>query len=145
MCSANADTTVGAGWRGGGSVCQRPSLLPCKSINKPGGPGIGTLGSWRAETRALWSRLMREGGLEGTHPKMNDCLDSRWLKQNMWETSFPISLQTTLSPGFPLPVTLSSVTTVSLDSLHRPRPFTFYQASYPPNPPLSARSCFSSH
>lgn len=67
----------------------RPSRLPCKFIHMPGEPVIGTLGSWRAEMQALWSRLMREGGLEGTHPKMSNSLDSHWLKQSMWETSFP--------------------------------------------------------
>lgn len=65
---------------------------------------------------------------------------SHWLKHNTWETSFPISFpKTTLAPGFFLSVTLSFLTTVSLDSPQRSRTSTSHQASYPHSPSLSAR------
>lgn len=96
---------------------------------------IGILRAWRAEMQALWSRLRRDGASGWEELTPNAWIFSCWLKQNMWETRFPISLKTTLSPGFPPSSPLVTCDNcVSLDSLQGLRAFTFHQASYLPNP-----------
>lgn len=62
----------------------------------------------------LLSWLVRERELERIHPKMYDCLDYSITGSNITrgKTSFPV-FSPYIAPGFPLSVTLSSVTTLS--------------------------------
>lgn len=70
MCSPNADTPVGA-----------EASFPSSPSTSMESPARDTLGSEGAEVWFVWSRLVRAGGLDRTHPKANCCLDIQSLAQ----------------------------------------------------------------